>query len=472
MLKQIIIWILLVCPALLMGQDTLMIQQVGEFPGCEVLSVVGDRILVRLLEEFQDTIFGEPATMYHSYIAMYDITEPENPEELDRFLLTTIGSYLPNDYSWVRQRALLMDSLIIAVRAPYYEGDVGYAIESADLVIFDDNLHTLWSDEINFEQQEYDFDTFTLPQGIAVNDGFLYVGMGIGGIYIYDFTDPTDLELVAHIELICSNFAVDGNELVFIYREPNDDLISGTAYLAVADVSNPSELEIYDEREIDGYLYQNSDNGDIVLRDDFLYLTPFLGNELDVFTYRSGNGLELEATPDIGFFAHYLDINDDKLFVSGNDRSLAIYSLDNPLQPEMLSLTQTSYGDIAVHGNYIYQGSNLLYRLGEGNIQIYRFEVVVVNEDQSPVLSEFTLHPAYPNPFNAQTTISYDITQKGSVKLGIYDLSGREVWEQTNVMQSGSHEVIFNAANLSTGIYIARLESGGMSAQQKLILMK
>ncbi len=199
MLKQIIIWTLLVCPVLLMGQETLTIQQVGEFPGKEVLSVDGDRILVRLEEQVQG------GNEIESSIVLYDISDFDSPEEVERFLPGTIYIGDQLHIHEICQRALMFDSLIIAVRTSYfhvYRG--GYDIESADLVIFNDNQDTLWTIEIEFEQQEYNFETFELPRGIAVKDGFLYVGMGIGGIYIYDLTDPNDLEQVAHIDVICN----------------------------------------------------------------------------------------------------------------------------------------------------------------------------------------------------------------------------------------------------------------------------
>ncbi len=240
-----------------------------------------------------------------------------------------------------------------------------------------------------------------------------------------------------------------------MYLEP-DEHHSVSPYIAVADISAPSEIEIIDEIRV----YSLEDH--MKIRGNLLYMGSSM---LNIFTFRADDGLELVETQDLGIQPWLFDISDDKLFTYNFD-FLAIYGLDNPLEAELLGHIENGVSDgiVSVQDEYIYVG-------GE-SIQIYRFEELAVNEDQAPVLSEFSLHPAYPNPFNAQTTIRYNITQKGSVKLGIYDLSGREVWEQTNVRQSGSHEVTFDATNLPSGVYIARLESGGVSAQQKLLLVK
>ncbi len=473
MFKQIILLVLLICPVLVFGQDTLTIQQVGEIPGKEVLSVDGDRILVRTEEAFQDSLWGEPITMFMSSITMYDISNPDNPEELDSFLPSVTGREGPFYIQLVRQRALLKDSLIIAISAPFGAGCVGYDIQSVDLAIFDYNHNTLWSDNIEFEQQEYNFNSFTLPEGIAVNDDFLYVGMGIGGIYVYDFSDPTDLEQVAHIDLICSNFAVDGNELVFIYYEiEGDEAYAEIAYLAVAvtDVRDPREPEIVDEIEIDNFEYELIKRSDCVINNDLLYLRSY-GTELKIFTFRPDDEFELVAEPDIGIYAGAFCIDDDKLFVNGS-HSLAIYSLDNPIEPEMLSLTQTRSGDIVVQGNYIYQGYNL-YHLGEGNVPIYRFGAVGINEDQAPVSSLFTLHPVFPNPFNSQATVRYSLPRSGDVTLSLMDITGRILRTQViDKREAGEHSLVIDGTDLPAGIYFSRLEANGMTRTQKLLLVK
>jgi len=96
----------------------------------------------------------------------------------------------------------------------------------------------------------------------------------------------------------------------------------------------------------------------------------------------------------------------------------------------------------------------------------------VVNSPDG-VPAEFSLHNAHPNPFNPTTAISYQLSAISFVNLSVYDLSGRKVTELVDGWQeAGSHEVIFNASNLASGIYLYRLNAGSFNASGKMILMK
>ncbi len=96
-------------------------------------------------------------------------------------------------------------------------------------------------------------------------------------------------------------------------------------------------------------------------------------------------------------------------------------------------------------------------------------------ESMSPAAApnEFSLHGAYPNPFNPTTTISFELPQASLVKLAAYDVSGQLVSELINGWrEAGNQQVNFAAGNLPTGVYICHLQAGEISASQKLVLMK
>ena len=87
--------------------------------------------------------------------------------------------------------------------------------------------------------------------------------------------------------------------------------------------------------------------------------------------------------------------------------------------------------------------------------------------------SSLILHPSYPNPFNAKTTISYQLSANSYVKLVVYDIQGREVQSLVNSQRSaGYHQVIFDGSGLSSGIYFAHLQVGGFTQSRKLLLIK
>jgi hypothetical protein len=87
--------------------------------------------------------------------------------------------------------------------------------------------------------------------------------------------------------------------------------------------------------------------------------------------------------------------------------------------------------------------------------------------------SGFNLYPPCPNPFNPSTTISYTLESAGYIDLIVYDNIGREVTKLVKGYASaGNHEVVFDAKNLASGVYFAKLRAGNHTNIQKMLLVK
>ena len=86
----------------------------------------------------------------------------------------------------------------------------------------------------------------------------------------------------------------------------------------------------------------------------------------------------------------------------------------------------------------------------------------------------FKLEQNYPNPFNASTLISYTIWKKGFVQVKILNPLGKEIQEPVNeVQQPGNHSILFNAQNLTSGIYFyTLLLDGKTSSAKRMLLLK
>ncbi len=98
--------------------------------------------------------------------------------------------------------------------------------------------------------------------------------------------------------------------------------------------------------------------------------------------------------------------------------------------------------------------------------------------DVSRVLpGEFYLNN-FPNPFNAGTTIRYQLSEKGRVKLNIISLRGAEVKSlQQGLQNRGEHAIQWDGLdqtgnNLPAGIYFVNLEQGSFTATHKILLLK
>ncbi|MBK9099016.1 MAG: T9SS type A sorting domain-containing protein [bacterium] len=87
--------------------------------------------------------------------------------------------------------------------------------------------------------------------------------------------------------------------------------------------------------------------------------------------------------------------------------------------------------------------------------------------------AEFLLEQNYPNPFNPATNVRFNLPTNEFVNLSIYNLVGEKVSELVNeVLEQGEHNLTFNASDLPSGIYIAKLSAGNLSQSIKMTLLK
>jgi photosystem II stability/assembly factor-like uncharacterized protein len=96
-----------------------------------------------------------------------------------------------------------------------------------------------------------------------------------------------------------------------------------------------------------------------------------------------------------------------------------------------------------------------------------------INNISSSIPELFILHQNYPNPFNPSTKIKFEIPKSGRVEMSIYDIAGRKVTELLNEeLNPGSYEVVFNAFNLSSGVYFYVLKSNNFIQSKKMLFIK
>ena len=97
---------------------------------------------------------------------------------------------------------------------------------------------------------------------------------------------------------------------------------------------------------------------------------------------------------------------------------------------------------------------------------------ITLDADEEVAVS-YNLNQNYPNPFNPSTTISYSIPEATNVDLKIFNALGELVTTLVNDYQiTGNYKVSFNADQLSSGFYIARLVTENYSKNIKMLLVK
>jgi hypothetical protein len=101
-------------------------------------------------------------------------------------------------------------------------------------------------------------------------------------------------------------------------------------------------------------------------------------------------------------------------------------------------------------------------------------EPVFVNSPPEPELPQAAaLGRNYPNPFNPSTTIPFELSTSAHVRLEVYDMLGRRVALLIDEpRRAGDHTARFEAGNLPSGVYLARMQTGNEVLTQKMILVK
>ncbi len=151
---------------------------------------------------------------------------------------------------------------------------------------------------------------------------------------------------------------------------------------------------------------------------------------------------------------------------------IASYITDESLrgQGSVTYRTEYSFTDKTVEPGVTYD-----YRLADvsyaGEKVYHALNVLGVAVTEIP--EEFALFPAYPNPFNPETVIRYQLSADSDVSLQIYDLKGQMIETLLNKTQDpGFYKVNWKPNNLPSGVYFCKLTIGDRVSTQKLILLK
>ena len=107
-------------------------------------------------------------------------------------------------------------------------------------------------------------------------------------------------------------------------------------------------------------------------------------------------------------------------------------------------------------------------------IQLFEEDFEVGVQDIFGVIpDDFELKPAYPNPFNPTTTLTFTLPYSDDLKLSVYDLNGKCVDILVNERyDAGKYSFIWNASGFPSGVYVCKLSFGTIEKVQKLILLK
>ena len=90
----------------------------------------------------------------------------------------------------------------------------------------------------------------------------------------------------------------------------------------------------------------------------------------------------------------------------------------------------------------------------------------------APMPANISLN-ASPNPFNPTTTLKFALPEAGQVKMEIFNAAGQKVSTLVNGWRdAGQHQATWEASDVTSGVYLVRLEAGSMKSTAKILLVK
>ncbi len=105
---------------------------------------------------------------------------------------------------------------------------------------------------------------------------------------------------------------------------------------------------------------------------------------------------------------------------------------------------------------------------------IWNVSVNITDIDDNFIIpSETKLVGSYPNPFNPEVTIEYQLSDNEKVIIEVYNIKGQKVAVLMNEWkEAGNYSLNWNAGDLNSGIYFLRFSSGAYQKMSKVVLLK
>ncbi|TKJ36921.1 hypothetical protein CEE37_14500 [candidate division LCP-89 bacterium B3_LCP] len=285
-----------------------------------------------------------------------------------------------------------------------------------------------------------------------------WVADGAMGIAVIDVTDPQVPEYITNVITVneALSLAKDG-DLLFVAEGNNGVTIYDIANLniptIIGNVIPADTASAYDVAVVDQYALIAASEAGLRIID---IADPV-------------NALEV-AHLDLPGHAERIIVAGSMAFVALHDQGIAVVDISNPESPILSAWAETpgSAVDMALMDDKIILADTYCLGLYESDLT-----TGLQTDNTLHLVEEFELETPYPNPFNPATSITFTLPYRTIVDLDVYNVGGQQVAELVNAeLTAGKHSFKFNAANLPSGLYFARLKTKTYTATEKMVLLK
>ena len=152
--------------------------------------------------------------------------------------------------------------------------------------------------------------------------------------------------------------------------------------------------------------------------------------------------------------------------LSASDYSIGYWSDEQ--WKELVSYASIDGKTVNAHTEYL--GHFALIEKGSG--------VALSVNNESIIPSEFALEQNFPNPFNPDTKITYDIAHAGPISIVVYDILGRKILDLVNEYKSpGKYTIVWNGNDIAgnpmgSGVYLYQLKTNTFTMTKKMVLSR
>ncbi len=179
-----------------------------------------------------------------------------------------------------------------------------------------------------------------------------------------------------------------------------------------------------------------------------------------------------DGSPD--FWISDLKVVDRIAYISLRGRGIEIWDIGDPQ-----SVARIGYDESSSLANGLTVQGSLIYVAAETHLGIYNNLIPNAADparDMTPQSCE--LYPNFPNPFNATTTIAFDLPNSGDVSLTVFNTIGQQVATLADgSFMAGHHQIQWNGCSssgtsLASGMYFYRLQTGKAVINRQMILLR
>ncbi len=258
-----------------------------------------------------------------------------------------------------------------------------------------------------------------LYKSFVRNDTLALIAAGDKGLFILNIADTSQIIQLAHF--IESDMAVNA-----VFAEGHYAYISNHNYLYVLDISDSTQPSLV------GFYLTGNTIRDIFVVNNVAYIANSYNGLLALDVSDPANIKPIASFNQVGNEAFTVMVVNDTIYLAG----------------------------------------------GEAGVYALQWSTTGITK-QKPFLSQSPyLYPAYPNPFNPSTTITFSVPYRMKLELAVFDVQGRRVATLLNKeLPAGTHVLQWHSQNatglpLSSGIYFLRLLGDNFVQTRRLIFMK